>query len=194
MTNATIKDFNAASQLVRMSGSGVSGSPLIAHHIIGDEEGNRYGITGSPLPVSFSATSLSAIQGTPACPAAAWTFRLTDLTDSVAVTAASELLVSVNNSPSVIINSGSVVVTNGVSASISNSPSVVVSSGSIVVTNALSASISNTLTASAIQGVAACPAAAWPTRITDLTDTVAVTAASELLTFINNSPSVVVSS
>ncbi len=80
------------------------------------------------------------------------------------------------------------------SACIANSPSVVVSSGSVIVTNGLSASISNTLTASAIQGTAACPAAAWPMRLTDLVDTVAVTAASELLVSVNNVASAIVSS
>jgi ferredoxin len=195
-------------------------------------------VVTNALSASISNTlTASAIQGVAACPAAAWPVRLTDLTDSVAVTAASELLAFVNNSPSVVVSSGSVVVTNALSASISNTltasaiqgvaacpaaawpvrltdltdsvavtaasellvnvnnaASVVVSSGSVVVTNALSASISNTLTASAIQGIAACPAAAWPMRVTDLTDSVAVTAASELLAFVNNSPSVVVSS
>lgn len=83
---------------------------------------------------------------------------------------------------------------NPLSACVSNSPSVVVSSGSVIVTNGLSASISNTLTASAIQGTAACPAAAWPMRLTDLTDTAAITAASELLVSVNNVASAIVSS
>ncbi len=75
---------------------------------------------------------------------------------------------SISNVASVIVSSGSVVVTNPLSASISNVASVIVSSGSVVVTNALSASISNSL--SAIQSTGACPAGAWPIRITDLTN------------------------
>ena len=142
-------------------------------------------IVSSGSFVVTNTLTASVIQSSPNTIGNAWPVRLTDTTDGVAVTAASELLVSVNNTASVIVSSGSVTVINALSASISNVASVIVSSGSVVVTNGLSASVSggsvalltgaNVIgTASAIQGTAAAITAPWPVKLSDSVDSVVV--------------------
>lgn len=113
--------------------------------------------------------SASVIQSTPTGIANAWPFKLTDGTDTAIVTAASLLAVDASGTTaSRIISSGSVVVTNALSASISGGSLAMLTGANVIGS------------ASAIQGTAACPAAAWSVRISDLTDTATVTAASAL--------------
>ena len=144
-------------------------------------------ISGGSVALLAGVNAIGSISVTNLAGSAAGSPLFVSVTNSPSVIVASGSMVvtnqvsaSISNSPSVIVSSGSVIVTNQVSASISNSPSVVVSSGSLVVTNALSASISNTLTASAIQSTPTGIGNAWPVKITDGTDTVSVTAASLL--------------
>lgn len=161
--------------------------------------------------LSVTAASVTIVNNSTACVL----YTSACVTNMAGSAAGSPLFASITNSPSVIVNSGSVTVTNQVSASISNvasvivgsgslvvtagstiitnSPSVVVSSGSVVVTNALSASISNTVTVA--QGASG--ASPWGVRIVDPDGLVfGYAAASPLFTStaISNSPSVVVSS
>lgn len=181
-----------------------------------DAAGNTIGVAGSPFSASITNTpsvvvssgslvvtnalsasisntlTASVIQSSPNTFANSWPIRITDTTDSVAVTTASEILVFVNNTASVIVSSGSVVVTNPVSASISG--------GSITVDKVntqISASISGGSvalltganvfgTASVIQSTPTGISNAWPIKITDGTDTVTVTGASEQLVYVNN--------
>ena len=160
MPNLGVKDNTAASTLVKTSGDGSASNPHIPHNVLSTGACGILGVSGSPLVVQGESTSLSAIQSTPTGTGNAWPVRLTDTTDGVAVTSGSQLEVN--------MTSGSVVVTNIVSASIA--------SGSV----ALLAGANVVGSASAIQSTPTGLANAWPVRLTDTTDGVAVTSSSQL--------------
>lgn len=110
----------------------------------------------------------SVIQSTPAAIGNAWAMKLTDGVDVAAVTTASEQLVFVNNTASVIINSGSLIVTNQISASVSGG-SVALLAGANVIGSA-----------SAIQSTPTGSANAWPVRLTDLVNNLSLDSASRI--------------
>src|SRR3990167_6320673 len=114
----------------------------------------------------------SVIQSTPTGIANAWPVQLTDGTDTALVNAASRL----TTEASILggsINAASVIVTAQVSASVSG--------GSVALLTG-----ANTIgVASVIQSTPTGIANAWPVKITDGTDSVVVTAASEALVFVN---------
>jgi hypothetical protein len=126
--------------------------------------------------------SASVIQSTAAAYTAPWPTKQSDGTDSLSITAASEALVFVNNTASVIVSSGSLVVTNALSASISGG-SVALLTGANVIGSA-----------SVIQSTGAAITSPWAVKLSDGTDSAAVTSASEQLVFVNNVASAIVSS
>lgn len=163
-----------------------------------DPAGNTLGAgTGSPVYADL-VRAASVIQASPAAFANAWPMRLTDSVDGAAVDAASRLLTSacIVNAPSVVVVSAVASpvfgrLTDGVdtvavdsasrllvAACVVNAASVVVSSGSTVVT---AASVTSLPAASVVQATPGAITAPWPVKLSDGTDSAAVTAGSVLM-------------
>jgi len=177
MANVKIKDFDAASALMKTSGDGSASAPHIAHHVLSTGACGVVGISGSPLVAQIEGTisaslssgsvallaganvvgSASVIQSTPTGVGNAWPVKVTDGTDVAEIDSASRLTVA-----------ASAVVTNMVSASIS--------SGSV----ALLAGANVIGSASVIQSTAAADTSPWPVKISDGVDTAGVDSASRL--------------